>query len=55
VILDPQDSPWPGLEGGHHLPSYSILYAYARDPHPNGLFVPGLPKGSPEIVKIGLL
>jgi len=23
----PQDSPWPGLEGSHHLPPYSILCA----------------------------
>jgi hypothetical protein len=30
-----QDSPWPKLGGSHHLPPYSILYAWPRDQHPN--------------------
>jgi hypothetical protein len=25
--MNSQHSPWPGLEGCHHLPPYSILYA----------------------------
>ncbi len=46
---DTQDSPRPELGGSHHLPPYSILYASSRGPHPNGLFVPRLPSGNPEI------
>jgi len=45
----PRDIPRPGLEGSHHLPPYSILYATFRGLHPNGYFsrdfqvgVPGL-------------
>jgi hypothetical protein len=30
-----QNSPWSRLEGSHHLPLYSILYAWSRDQHPN--------------------
>ncbi len=30
------DSPRPGLRGSHHVPSYSILCATPRGPHPNG-------------------
>ncbi len=32
---DSQDSPWPGLGGSHHLPSYSILCDWPWDQHPN--------------------
>jgi hypothetical protein len=38
VTLDSLDSPWPGLEGSHHLPPYSILCITPREPHPNGTF-----------------
>jgi hypothetical protein len=43
-----------GLGGSHHLPPYSILCASPWGPHPNGLFVSGLPKGSLETAKVGL-
>jgi len=38
VNLDSFDSPWPGFEGSHHLPPYSILCSSPRDLHPNGSF-----------------
>jgi hypothetical protein len=50
---DTQDSPRPGLGGSHHLPPYIILCVCPRDLHPNGLFVPGLSSGSPEIAQVG--
>ncbi len=31
----------------HHLTPYSIPCTFPRGPHRNGLFVPGLPRGSP--------
>ena len=34
----PQDTPWPGLGGSHHLPPYSILCNAPRGLHPNGSF-----------------
>jgi hypothetical protein len=34
----PQDTPWPGLGGNHHLPPYSILCNAPRRLHPNGSF-----------------
>jgi hypothetical protein len=34
---DPQDSPRLGLGGSHHLPPYSILYAWPQDQHPNDI------------------
>jgi hypothetical protein len=34
----PQDTPWPGLGGSHHLPPYSILCATPPRLHPNGSF-----------------
>jgi len=33
---------------------YSILCVFPQDPHPNGLFVQGLPKRSLEIAKVRL-
>jgi len=33
---DSLDSPWPGLEGSHHLPPYSILCVAPPHLHPNG-------------------
>ncbi len=38
ATLDSLDSPRPGLEGSHHLPPYSIFYAFSRRLHPNGSF-----------------
>jgi hypothetical protein len=32
---DSQNSPWPELGRSHHLPFYSILYAWPWDQHPN--------------------
>jgi hypothetical protein len=55
VTLDSQDLPQPRLGESHHLPTYSILCASLQGPHPNGLFVPRLPKGSPETAKVGFL
>jgi len=53
ATLDSQDSPRPKLKGSHHLPPYSILCASSQGPHPNGLFVLGFRKGSPETTKVG--
>jgi len=50
-----QDSPQFGLGGSHHLPPYNILCCYPRGPHPNGFFAPGLPSGSSEFAKVGIL
>jgi hypothetical protein len=33
--IDSQNSPWPELGGNHHLPLYSILYAWPWGQHPN--------------------
>jgi len=52
--LDTQDSPRPGLGGSHHLPLYSILCGWSRRLHPNGTFLLGLSKSSPETVPAGL-
>jgi hypothetical protein len=52
---DTQDSPWPGLEGSHHLPPYSILCVWPRNVHPNGFSFPRLPSGSLEIPLAGTL
>jgi hypothetical protein len=51
--LDSQNSSQPGLGGSHHLPPYSILCAFLWGSHPNGLFVPRLPKGYPKTAKVG--
>ncbi len=53
--LDSQDSPRLGLGGSHHLPPYSIFYASPRHLHPNGFFVPWLPKRRPKLPRFGLL
>jgi hypothetical protein len=52
ATLDSQDSPRPDLGGSHHLPPYNIICASARHLHPNGLFIPGLPRRSPETVPV---
>ncbi len=51
---DSQDSPWPGLEGNHHLPPYSILYACPWGLHPNIILSQDFQVGSLEIPKIGI-
>jgi hypothetical protein len=33
----------------HHSPPYSKLYDFPWELHPNGIFFPGLPNGSPKI------
>ncbi len=48
--LDSLDSPRPGLGGSHYLPPYSIFCITTREPHPNSIFFPGLPRRSPETV-----
>ncbi len=48
-----QDSPRPGLGRSHHLPPYSILWTSPRGPHPNGFSLPGLLRGSLEIMPNG--
>jgi hypothetical protein len=45
----------PGLGVSHHLTPYSILCDTSRGWHPNGHFVPGLPRGTPEIPPSGTL
>jgi hypothetical protein len=45
-----QDSPRPGLGGGHHFPPYSILCAWPRGQHPNVI----LSRDSHFISKIGI-
>jgi hypothetical protein len=47
---DSFDSPRLELGGSHHLLPYSILCVIPPHPHPNGLFVLGLPRWSLEIV-----
>jgi hypothetical protein len=49
---DSQDSPRFELEGNHHLPPYSILYAWPRGQHPNVVLFRDSQVGSPEIPKI---
>jgi hypothetical protein len=52
---DSQDSPWPRLGGSHHLPHYSILYAWPRGLHQMS-FCPKTPKlGVLKFLKLGLL
>jgi hypothetical protein len=48
-----QDSSRPGLGGSHHLPSYSILYAWPQGLHPNVILSRDSQVGSPKIPKIG--
>jgi hypothetical protein len=51
---DTQDSPWPRLAGGHHLPPYSILCASPRGPHPNGFLSQDSQVGVPKFPQLGL-
>ncbi len=43
----------PSLGVCHHHTPYSILCDTSQGWHPNGHFVPGLPRGSPEIPPSG--
>jgi len=52
--LDTQDSPWPGLEGSHHLPPYSILCVSPRRLHPNGSFSRDSQVGVPKLSRVGV-
>jgi len=45
----PQDSPWPGLGGSHHLPPYSILCDAPLRLHPNGSFSRDSQVGVPKL------
>jgi len=51
---DSLDSPWPGLEGSHHLPPYSILCVTLREPHPNGTFSRDSQGGVLKLSRVGL-
>jgi hypothetical protein len=55
ATLDSLDSPWPGPEGSHHLPPYSILYSSPRGLHPNGTFSRDSQGGVPKLSRFGLL
>ncbi len=58
INTDSQDSPWLELGGSHHLSPYSILYAWPRGQHPNGILSQdshlGVSKFS-KFLKLGLL
>jgi hypothetical protein len=49
------DSPQPGLEGSHHLPSYSIFCVTPRRLHPNGFLSRDSQSGVPKLSRFGLL
>ncbi len=51
---DLEDSARLGLEGSHHLPSYSIFYAWPQDQHPNVILSQDFPSGSPKIPTSGI-
>ncbi len=52
--MDSQDSSRPGLARSHHLPPYSILCAWPRDQHSNGILCRGSQVGVPKFPKLGL-
>jgi hypothetical protein len=52
--MDSLDSPWPELEGSHHLPPYNILCASPRHPHPNGFLSWDSQGGVPKMSRFGL-
>ncbi len=54
MTLDSFDSPWPELEGSHHLPPYSILCVTPRHPHPNGFYSRDSQGGVPKLSRFGL-
>jgi len=45
----PEDTPWPGLGGSHHLPPYSILCDALLILHPNGSFSRDSQVGVPKL------
>ncbi len=47
------DSPWPGLEGSHHLPPYSILCVVPSHPHPNAFYSRDSQGGVPKLPRSG--
>jgi hypothetical protein len=49
-----QDSPRPGFGGSHHIPPYSILYAWPRGQHPNVILSRDSQVGVPKFLKLGL-
>jgi hypothetical protein len=51
---DSHDTPWPGLQGSHHLPPYIILCNSARRLHPNGSFSRDSQGGVPKLSRFGL-
>jgi len=53
--MDTQDSPWPGLGGNHHLPTYSILCNSPRGPHPNGFLAGDSQVGVPKSPRLRLM
>ncbi len=54
MILHSQNSPWPGLEGNHHLPPYSILCVFPWHLHPNGFLSWDYQGGVPKLSRFGL-
>jgi hypothetical protein len=52
---DLQDSPWPGLGGIHHLPLYSIFYAWPQGEHPNVILSQDSQVETPKIFEIEIL
>jgi hypothetical protein len=52
---DSEDSPWPRLGVSHHLPPYSILYAWPRDQHPNVILSLDSQVGVLKFPKVGFL
>jgi hypothetical protein len=53
--MNSQDSAQPELGGSHHLPPYSILYAWPRDQHPNVILSRNSQVGVPKFPKLILL
>ncbi len=51
---DSQDSPRLELGGSHHLPPYSILYAFPWGLHSNGILSLDSQMGVPKLPKLGL-
>jgi hypothetical protein len=51
---DSQDSSQPGLRGNHHLPPYSIFYAWSGGLHPNVILSRDSQVGNLEILEIGI-
>ncbi len=51
---DSLDSPWPRLEGSHHLSPYNILYVCPRHLHPNGFLSQDSQGGVPKLSQIEL-